>query len=69
MLDLGKALQAADNLKEAESTFREVVKTDANGALGEAAHYQLAQIYRKQGRTAEAETEIRKFQELRSRRR
>jgi hypothetical protein len=54
-------------LQSAEAYLREALKNEsANSALAEAAHFQLAQVYRKLGRVADAERETAAFQKLRS---
>ena len=68
-LELGKALAATGELKEAEVALRQVFTAESASSLAEAAHLQLAQIYRKQGRAADAGRELKSLQELRARRR
>jgi hypothetical protein len=43
-----------------------VLAIEKDTALAESAHFQLAQIYRKLGRAADADREMRAFQALRS---
>lgn len=57
-LELGKALLANGDLAGAEPRFRAVVKAEGISPLAAAAHLQLAQIYRRLGRTADAEREL-----------
>jgi tetratricopeptide (TPR) repeat protein len=68
LLELGKVLNASGDAQSAESYLKKVLALEQATALAEAAHFQLAQVYRKLGRTADAEREMRAFQELRSRR-
>jgi tetratricopeptide (TPR) repeat protein len=68
-LALGKALAATGDLSGAEGALQKVVQAEPASALAEAAHLQLSQIYRKLGRTADADREIRALQELRRGRR
>jgi hypothetical protein len=42
-----------------------VLELEKTSRLAETAHFQLAQIYRKLGRTAEADREMTLFQQLR----
>jgi len=68
-LALGKALAATGDLSGAEGALQKVLQAEPASALAEAAHLQLSQIYRKLGRTADADREIRALQELRRGRR
>ena len=67
LLELGKAHLAAGNLPAAEKLFRQVLAREQTSGLAEAAHFQLSQLYRKQGRQAEAQRETEAFQKLRKR--
>lgn len=66
LLELGKAMNASGDAKAAARYFEQLLETEDGTKLAEAAHFQLAQIYRKLGRTAEAEREMKLFQELRN---
>jgi tetratricopeptide (TPR) repeat protein len=68
LVDLGKTI-APTEPAEAEKLFRRVLELESDSKLAETSHYQLAQIYRKQGRTADAERETKAFQEMRGRKR
>lgn len=68
LIELGKAMATAGDTAGAERAFLRVLELEKSSKLAETAHFQLAQIYRKMGRTAEAERETRLFQELRGRR-
>lgn len=68
LLELGKATAAAGNAATAEKLFRQVLEQESASALAEAAHFQLAQIYRKLGRASEANQEMKQFQDLRNNR-
>lgn len=65
LMELAKAMTATGNLNGAVASLEELLKGDADRKLSEAAHFQLAQAYRRLGRTADAEREMRRFQELR----
>ncbi|MGH9845665.1 MAG: tetratricopeptide repeat protein [Blastocatellia bacterium] len=65
LLELGKALVAANEPARAEKTLRKVVELEPASALAETAHFQLAQLYRRLGRTADADREMKLFQEMR----
>jgi tetratricopeptide (TPR) repeat protein len=67
LLELGKAHLAGGNLPAAEKLFRQVLAREQTSSLAEAAHFQLSQLYRKQGRKADAERETEAFQKLRKR--
>jgi tetratricopeptide (TPR) repeat protein len=69
LLELGKALNAAGDAKAAEPVLRRLLTAESAGGLAEAAHFQLAQAYRKLGRSADAEREMKLFNELRDARR
>jgi tetratricopeptide (TPR) repeat protein len=65
LVELGKASLLTGDVPGAESLFRRVLELEPASKLAEAAHYQLAQIYRKQGRQADADREMKLFQQLR----
>jgi len=65
LLELGKAMAAAGEPAQAEKPLRKVLELEPASALAETAHYQLAQIYRRMGRTEEADREMKLFQEIR----
>lgn len=66
LLALGRGNAALGNSGAAENLFRRVLEQESTSSLAQAAHYQLAQIYRKLGRTSDAEREMKRFQELRT---
>ncbi len=68
-LELGKAQAAVGNLPAAEEALQRVLVAEPSSILAETAHLQLSQIYRRLGRTADADRELRSLQELRARRR
>ena len=64
LFDLGKAYSMENQAAEAEKAWLAVIAVEDEGELAAAAHFQLAQWYRRQGRTAEAGRHARRFQEL-----
>ena len=65
LMELAKAMTATGNLAGAVASLEELLKGDADSKLSEAAHFQLAQAYRRLGRTEDAQRELRRFRELR----
>jgi Flp pilus assembly protein TadD len=65
LLELGKASAAAGDLNDAERLLRKVLAQERDSSLAGAAHFQLAQIYRKLGRASDADREMKQFQEIR----
>jgi len=65
LLELGKATAAGGGYASAEKLFRQVLELEQESQLAESAHFQLAQIYRRLGRHADADQEMKKFQEMR----
>jgi tetratricopeptide (TPR) repeat protein len=68
LLELGKALNAAGDPASAEPILRKLLTLESETLLAESAHFQLAQAYRKLGRTEDAGREMQAFQALRARR-
>jgi tetratricopeptide (TPR) repeat protein len=66
-LNLGKALLQEGKLELAEKSLKQVIHSDASNEIKSTAHYQLALLYRKLGRTAEAAQHTRSFNELKAR--
>jgi tetratricopeptide (TPR) repeat protein len=64
LLDLGKAYLLQNRVEDAEKAFQRIVAINDSDELAGAAHFQLSQIYRKLGRTAEADKQIKRFREL-----
>ncbi len=64
-LELGRALMARERYQEAVSEFEMYAQADPEN---DRIHYLLANAYKKLGRTAEAQSEMRKFRELNRRR-
>lgn len=67
LLELGKAQLASGDLAAAEKSFVQVIAIDQSSTLAGTAHFQLSQIYRKEGRRSEADRETEAFQKLRKR--
>jgi tetratricopeptide (TPR) repeat protein len=65
LVELGKAMVTGDDAQGAAKWFERVLELEKTSRLAETAHFQLAQIYRKLGRTAEADREMKLFQQLR----
>ncbi len=65
LLELGRAVAAAGEFGLAEKLLRRVLELEQASPLAESAHYQLAQIYRRSARPADAEREMKMFQEMR----
>jgi tetratricopeptide (TPR) repeat protein len=65
LLELGKATAASGDAASAERLFKQVLEHEQTSSLAAAAHFQLAAIYRKTGRAADADREMRAFQKLR----
>lgn len=68
LLELGKATAAMGDLPAAEKFFQKVLAQEQESNLAESAHFQLSQIYRKLQRAADADRHMKRFQELRGRR-
>lgn len=61
---LGKAQSLTGNSDEAEKAWTKVTSIEKSGALAAQAHFGLAALYRKQGKTAEAAREMQQYQRL-----
>jgi tetratricopeptide (TPR) repeat protein len=68
LLALGKAMNASGDTKAAEQYLKQVIAAENGTTLAESAHFQLAQIYRKVGRSTDAAREMKLFQDLRDKR-
>lgn len=66
LLALGRAQVATGATREAEKNFLRVIEQEKKSLLTEAAHFQLTQLYRQLGRTAEADRHQATFQALRA---
>lgn len=67
LLELGKATAASGDAASAAKLFERVVSLEPRSQLAATAHFQLSQLYRKLGRAADADRELRFFQQLRRR--
>ena len=65
LLELAKAAAASGDLPAAETFLRRVITREPSSTAAGTAHYQLAQIYRQLGRSADAERETKLFQQAR----
>lgn len=65
LFELAKATATMGDLTGAEKLLRQILEQEKTTKLAESAHFQLAQIYRKLGRAAEADREMSLFQDLR----
>jgi tetratricopeptide (TPR) repeat protein len=64
LYDLGKAYSLDNEPAEAEKAWLEVIALSHSSAEAVSAHLRLSELYRKEGRTAEADQELEKFREL-----
>ena len=58
---LGKAQSLEGNVAGAETTWTELLGVEKSGSLAAQAHFGLAGLYRKQGKTAEAAREMEEY--------
>src|SRR5690242_6406718 len=61
---LGKAASLSGDPARAEKAWREVISVEKESSLAAQAHFELAGLYRKQGKAAEAEREMQEFTKL-----
>lgn len=61
---LGKADSLDGNTEGAEKAWKQVIALENTTPLAAQAHFGLAALYRKQGKTADAEHEMREFERL-----
>jgi tetratricopeptide (TPR) repeat protein len=61
---LGKAASLSGDAATAEKAWRSVVTLDKNTSLAAQAHFGLATLYRKQGKTAQAAQELSEFHRI-----
>jgi tetratricopeptide (TPR) repeat protein len=64
LFDLAKAYNMVNKTSEAEKAWLGVISIDDSGEVAAAAHFQLAQLYRRQGAVAEAERHSKRFEQL-----
>jgi tetratricopeptide (TPR) repeat protein len=66
LYSLGKAASLAGEPATAEKSWLKVIELEKDTALAAQAHFGLAGVYRKQGKSAEAQHEMQEFQKLQS---
>jgi tetratricopeptide (TPR) repeat protein len=66
LYSLGKAAWLEADASAAEKSWLELLSVEKGGELAAQTHFALAGLYRKQGKTSEAEREMEKFQKLKS---
>jgi tetratricopeptide (TPR) repeat protein len=66
LYSLGKAAALGADLPAAEKAWTKLLSIEKAGSLAAQTHFALAGLYRKQGKTAEAERETQEFQKLNS---
>jgi tetratricopeptide (TPR) repeat protein len=64
LYSLGKAAAQAGDSAAAEKAWTKLLSIEKNSSLSAQTHFALAGLYRKQGRSAEAERETQEFQKL-----
>jgi tetratricopeptide (TPR) repeat protein len=64
LYSLGKAASLTGDAGAAEQAWLKLVELEKNTALAAQAHFGLAGLYRKQGKTAQAQHEMQEFQKL-----
>jgi tetratricopeptide (TPR) repeat protein len=66
LYSLGKAASLAGDSPAAEDAWQKVISVEKTSELAAQAHFGLAALYRKQGKTSEAARELQEFQKLQS---
>jgi tetratricopeptide (TPR) repeat protein len=66
LYSLGKAASLNGDAASAERAWLKVIELERNTSLAAQAHFGLAGVYRKQGKTAQAQHEMQEFQKLQS---
>ncbi|MGA2811744.1 MAG: tetratricopeptide repeat protein [Candidatus Acidiferrum sp.] len=64
LYSLGKAASLVGDSHTAEQAWLKVVELEKNTSLAAQAHFGLAALYRKQGKTTESQREMQEFQKL-----
>lgn len=64
LYSLGKAASLEGDAGAAEKAWTHLLSLESTGDLAAKAHFGLASLYRKQGKTADAEREMQEFQKL-----
>jgi tetratricopeptide (TPR) repeat protein len=66
LYSLGKAASLVGDTAVAEKAWLRVIDLEKNTALAAQSHFGLAALYRKQGKTAQAQQQMQEFQKLQS---
>jgi len=66
LYSLGKAESLEGDAASAEKSWLELLSVEKDGELAAQTHFALAGLYRKEGKTSEAEHEMKEFQNLRN---
>ncbi len=66
LYSLGKAALLESDAPAAEKSWLELLSIEKEGDLAAQTHFALAGLYRKQGKTTEADTEMKEFQKLKA---
>lgn len=66
LYSLGKAASLEGDAAAAEKAWTKLLSIEKQSALAAQAHFGLASLYRKQGKTADAQREMQEFQKLQS---
>jgi tetratricopeptide (TPR) repeat protein len=64
LYSLGKAASLTGDSETAEQSWTHVIEIEKDGSLAAQAHFGLAALYRKQGKTEQAQREMKEFQRL-----
>jgi len=64
LYSLGKAAALEGDAASAEKAWKKVIELEKGSSLAAQAHFALAGLYRKQGKSAEAEREMEEFKKL-----
>ncbi len=64
LYDLGKALEQENQLAAAEKAWLQLIKLGPYSPLAVSAHLELSQLYRREGRAAEADSQLQQFREM-----
>ena len=67
LYSLGKAAALAGDPAAAEKAWTKLLSIEKDSSLAAQTHFAPAGLYRKQGKTADAERETREFQQLQNR--
>ena len=64
LYDLGKASALENHPDAAEKAWLEVIRLDGTSELAASAHLQLSQLYRRQGKLAEADGHLQRYRAM-----